>query len=502
MVPVLIVIVLLVALWRAFFYIPSLRQIWMVEKLPGPRYLPIIGPAYEMLFVKESEILGWMEKYVVTGWDRLAKAWLVGIPCVYVNNPQDIEVILSSTKLIDKGLEYSILSDWLQEGLLLSAGNKWHMRRKLLTPTFHFKILEDKTQTMYANARKFVDKLLEEDGQPFNPFKKISSCTLDVISEAAMGVSLNSQDNPTNEYVATIGRVTRASTYRLFHMVVSKPWIWAWTKIGDQSNKDIKELHRFTNKIITERREIYKETRADNTKSEDDVGERKKQAFLDKLLELDMSNEGQWKDSDIREEVDTFLFEGHDTTAALLLFALFELGQNPQVQELAFKEQYEIFGDDSRSATMEDLQNMNYLERFIKECLRLYPSVPYLARMLTEDLHLKDLPTIPRGTNMVVMPYFLHRDPRYFPEPEKFNPDRFMADECVNRHPFCYIPFSGGPRNCIGQRFAMIEIKTLLSTVLRFAKVEPVTDRSELILTIFIILRPVNPIFIRVIPRK
>uniref|UniRef100_A0A0K8T0T4 Cytochrome P450 4C1 n=1 Tax=Lygus hesperus TaxID=30085 RepID=A0A0K8T0T4_LYGHE len=316
-----------------------------------------------------------------------------------------------------------------------------------------------------------------------------------------MGVKLNSQDNDrsSKDYVAAISRVTWAAVYRVLNLYLNSNWLWELTPLGAENKRDVKFLHGYTERIISERKATYNSRGIKDKEFADEAfGTKKRQAFLDKLLEMGDS----LSDSDIREEVDTFLFEGHDTTAALLLFALFELGQNPQVQELAFKEQYEIFGDDSRSATMEDLQNMNYLERFIKECLRLYPSVPYLARMLTEDLHLKDLPTIPRGTNMVVMPYFLHRDPRYFPEPEKFNPDRFMADECVNRHPFCYIPFSGGPRNCIGQRFAMIEIKTLLSTVLRFAKVEPVTDRSELILTIFIILRPVNPIFIRVIPRK
>uniref|UniRef100_A0A0A9ZFK0 Cytochrome P450 4C1 n=1 Tax=Lygus hesperus TaxID=30085 RepID=A0A0A9ZFK0_LYGHE len=229
--------------------------------------------------------------------------------------------------------------------------------------------------------------------------------------------------------------------------------------------------------------------------------EKKRQTFLDTILELDMQNEGHWTDSDIREEVDTFLFEGHDTTAALLQYAIFELGQNQDIQEFAYQEQFEIFGKESRETTLADIQNMNYLERFIKECLRLYPPVPYLSRRLTEDLHLKDLPTIVAGTNVTVMPYYVHRNPKWFPDPEKFDPDRFLPEECAMRHPFAYIPFSAGPRNCIGQKFAMMELKVLLSTLIRFAKVESVTTKAELKLVPFIILRTYDPINVKILAR-
>uniref|UniRef100_A0A0K8T7V9 Cytochrome P450 4C1 n=1 Tax=Lygus hesperus TaxID=30085 RepID=A0A0K8T7V9_LYGHE len=459
----------------------------------------LFGPVHLLPFLRYKDTLLWLKKLFVEGYERIAASWFVGLPIVFVNDPDDIEVLLSSTKHIDKGAEYYLLKAWLQEGLLLSTGGKWHMRRKLLTPTFHFKLLEDKSQTMYVNARKFVNKLLEENGQSFSPYQMISSCTLDVIGEAAMGVSLNSLDGDNLEYKDAIGRTSKAAVFRIL-TAMTRDCIFNLTPVGWQDSKDVKFLHGFTNKIIADRRTVYSKLRnGENQKGT--FGEKKRQTFLDTILELDMQNEGHWTDSDIREEVDTFLFEGHDTTAALLQYAIFELGQNQDIQEFAYQEQFEIFGKESRETTLADIQNMNYLERFIKECLRLYPPVPYLSRRLTEDLHLKDLPTIVAGTNVTVMPYYVHRKPKWFPDPEKFDPDRFLPEECAMRHPFAYIPFSAGPRNCIGQKFAMMELKVLLSTLIRFAKVESVTTKAELKLVPFIILRTYDPINVKILAR-
>lgn len=145
---------------------------------------------------------------------------------------------------------------------------------------------------------------------------------------------------------------------------------------------------------------------------------------------------------------------------------------------------------------VEDLKKLRYLECVIKESLRIFPSVPLFARSICEACHINGF-KVPKGVNAVIIPYALHRDPRYFPEPEEFQPERFMPENSKGRHPYAYIPFSAGPRNCIGQRFAMMEEKVVLATILRHFDVEACQSREELRPLGELILRPEKGIWIK-----
>lgn len=134
---------------------------------------------------------------------------------------------------------------------------------------------------------------------------------------------------------------------------------------------------------------------------------------------------------------------------------------------------------------------------FIKEVLRLYPSVPHISRTLTEDITLADGRVLPAGTNAVIEPYMIHRHEDFWDNPTEFRPERFLPG--VTRHPFSYIPFSAGPRNCIGMRFALLELKITLSAVVRYFKVE--SEAAEVKLTLNVILKSYEPIKARIIPR-
>lgn len=224
---------------------------------------------------------------------------------------------------------------------------------------------------------------------------------------------------------------------------------------------------------------------------------------------------------DIREEVDTFMFEGHDTTSAAISWTLFLLGSNPEYQERVVEELESIFGDDTETpATMKNLLDMRYLECCIKDALRLFPSVPMMARMVGEDVTISKSSIavsvtiffilnspfsggklVPAGTQAIIMTYALHRNPRVFPKPEQFNPDNFLPENCAGRHPFAYIPFSAGPRNCIGQKFAILEEKAVISTVLRKYKIESVDRREDLTLLGELILRPKDGLRVKITPR-
>ncbi|CAL1289345.1 unnamed protein product [Larinioides sclopetarius] len=183
-------------------------------------------------------------------------------------------------------------------------------------------------------------------------------------------------------------------------------------------------------------------------------------------------------------------------------WALYLIGQDPKVQKMCQEELDEIFGDDyNRPFTLDDVKNLKYIECVLKESQRLYPSLPYIGRVSSSDIVVNGY-TIPAGTNCMIFTYMLHRDPDTYPDPEKFDPDRFLPENSIGRHPFAYVPFSAGPRNCIGQRFAMMEQKVVLAHVLLNYEVKSLAPRDQLQLTAEMVLRSYNGIMMQITPRR
>ncbi|CAI9622908.1 unnamed protein product [Staurois parvus] len=414
-----------------------------------------------------------------------------------VYHAETVEPILSTSKHMDKSFAYKFLHPWLGLGLLTSTGEKWRSRRKMITPTFHFAILAEFLEVMNEQSKILVDKLNSHVGKgTFNCFMDITLCALDIICETAMGTKIQAQNNSDSDYIKAI--------YEMSDMIQCRqkmPWLWpdfvySRLKAGKNHDKNLKILHGFTDKVetILERAEELKNDEA-TTNGSADKKSKKRSAFLDMLLKVtdDAGNTLSYKD--IREEVDTFMFEGHDTTAAALNWSLFLLGSHPEIQAKVHKELDETFGQSDRPVTMDDLKKLRYLETVVKEALRIYPSVPFFARTITEDCTIRGF-LIPKGVNVVIVPFALHRDPETFPEPEEFRPERFLPENSSGRNPYAYIPFSAGLRNCIGQRFALMEEKVVLSTILRNFSVKASQKKEEIRLLGELILRPQDGIWI------
>ncbi|KJH47356.1 unspecific monooxygenase [Dictyocaulus viviparus] len=293
-----------------------------------------------------------------------------------------------------------------------------------------------------------------------------------------MGTTVNSQTEDEirkiNEQVISqffaLRLISKHSVVKVFSFRF--PWLWLepiWYLSGFQSefNRLVKLTNDFTRKVIADRKR-----RMDDTEFIDEKemhSNRKKLAFLDLLLHMQRSNE--LSDEDIREEVDTFMFEGHDTTSSGIGFTVWWLGQSPECQKKVHEELDSVFGDSDRLPTSEDLKRLVYLEKCIKESLRLTPSVPLVARKLTSDVVIGET-TLPDGLTVVVVPSTTARDDRYWEKPKEFYPEHFDAEKVSLRNPYAYIPFSAGPRNCIGQKFAVLEEKTVLSWIFRRYYVE------------------------------
>lgn len=434
--------------------------------------------------------------------EKICAVWIGFRPFVFFYKPDSIETLLNNSNTISKSLEYGFLKKWLGTGLLTSDGNKWRTHRKLLTPAFHFQIL-DNFLISFNEQASILTKMLESDvGKLWiDIVPKIKMCTLDIICETAMGVHLNAQSGGCKEYVDGISEVSDIFMYRIV-----RPWLW--TDIiflycfpsGWKYRKNINRIHNLTKKVIKEKKELMlRQINLGNF--ETTSGKPKKKAFLELLLEQHLKD-SSFTEENIREEVDTFMFEGHDTTAMAISWTLYELGRNPGVQERVFQELDNIFGgNNERDVTTEDLKQMKYLECVIKETLRLYPSVAFIGRQLKENLKVDNY-TLTPGCTCVICVFIVHQDPEYFPNPTSYNPDRFLPENNHKRHPFAYIPFSAGPRNCIGQKFAFMEEKTVLTHILRKFEITSLDPRDKIETLAGLILQNAEPIRIRLVPRE
>lgn len=463
--------------------------------IPGPTPLPVIGNA--LMFTDSNATLKVCDK-LFKEHGKITKVWIGIEPIILVSDYKVIETILSSAKLIEKSQLYKFLHSWLGSGLLTSAGPKWKKRRRMLTPSYHFQILEQFVPTFNKVSNNLVQELKNINNKNcLDIYPYVTLATLDVICETAMGVPINALQNKTSNYVHSVKEMGRITMERVFSPLQQIDLLYGFTENGKTEQECLKILHGHTLSVIkTRKEELGRDPNSSVDNMVDEFGKKKKIAFLDMLLQT--TDNGQpLSDDDIREEVDTFMFEGHDTTASGVSFTLYEIANNPDVQKKILEEQNDIFGNDDRDATYQDLANMRYLEMVIKEGLRLYPSVPLYARTAFEDIQLTDDIWCPKGSTIAILAYHIHRDPRFFSDPEKFNPDRFAAENNTGKNPYSFVPFSAGPRNCIGQKFAFMELKSMISKIVRNFELSPVVPAHKPELVAEAILKSNNGIMIK-----
>uniref|UniRef100_A0A6P4E4T8 Cytochrome P450 4e2 n=1 Tax=Drosophila rhopaloa TaxID=1041015 RepID=A0A6P4E4T8_DRORH len=469
---VLYVFLALPLLVVAYLELTTFRRRRVLNKLKGPSGLPLVGNAHQM-GKNPSEILD----QVFAWWHQFGRDnfvfWIGTYSNVLVTSSKYMEFILSSQTLITKSDIYQLTHPWLGLGLLTSTGSKWHKHRKMITPAFHFNILQDFHEVMNENSNKFINHLkkVAAGDNIFDFQDQAHYLTLDVICDTAMGVSINAMENHTSSIVQAFKDMCYIINMRAFHPLKRNELLYRLAPDYPAYRKTLNTLQDFTNDIIEKRIAAHKSGALST--SQGDEFTRKKMAFLDTLLSSTIDGR-PLTSKELYEEVSTFMFEGHDTTTSGVGFAVYLLSRHQDEQRKLFEEQREIMGDSElgRDATYQEISQMKYLDLFIKEAQRVYPSVPFIGRFTDKD-YVIDGDLVPKGTTLNLGLVVLGYNDKVFKDPHKFRPERF---ELEKPGPFEYVPFSAGPRNCIGQKFALLEIKTVVSKIIRNFEVLPALD--------------------------
>ncbi|XP_049516237.1 cytochrome P450 4V2 isoform X15 [Dermacentor silvarum] len=361
------------------------------------------------------------------------KVYLGITPIVGIHSPDAVQAVLTGKLKSDKPFFYKFLKPWLgHRSLLMIGGDPWRSKRKLFMQAFQANAMENYCDFIGKNADCLVariEKMLKQaPDEPIQCLDNVQKCALDIIGRVVLGVDLGVQGEKHGNYGTYFHLLTLLVSMRIF-----QPWTW------------LDEIYFLTNSG-----QLFRET---------------------------------------LRKIEDIVYGGSDSSSCAISWTIYLLGLHPDIQRKVQEELDVVFGDrENAECTQEDLKSLQYMECCVKETLRLCPPFPYIGKILDQDLSF-DGCILPKGLSCFINLFSLHRNPNEFDRPEEYVPERFLSDENTHRHPFSYVPFSAGPKNCLGQKFVMMEIKVVLAKVLSKFTVEATRPLQELEMTFDIVLK-------------
>ena len=432
----------------------------MKSKLPpSPKGHPLLGQLGE--YQKDS--LGYERRVARALGDVVHIRW-VNRHAYLISHPDDVKRVLvdDAAKYHKAPIYKQLLSYFLGNGLLTSDGEFWRRQRKLAQPAFHHKRL----QAYGAVMVDYTERLLREwtPGETRDIDHDMMRLTLGIVAKTLFDADIERSANRIGEALTALLEVTQAR--------IQSPieWIPAW--LPTPGNRRRREAVQVLDEIVMG---MINERRA----SDEDRGD-----LLSMLIQA-QDDEGQgMTDQQLRDEAVTLVLAGHETTANALTWTWYLLAQHPEVEARLHAEVDVVLG--GRAPTVDDLRRLTYTDMVIKEAMRLYPPIPAFARQAIEDTELGGY-SVPKDMIISISPNVIHHDPRWYPEPEAFRPERFAKENEKHLPKYAYLPFSGGPRVCIGNSFAAMEAVLALATAaqryrLRLAPGQRVTPQATLTL--------------------
>jgi cytochrome P450 len=362
----------------------------------------------------------------------------------------------------------------LGDGLLTSQGEFWRRQRRLAQPAFHRRRIVAYGEVMAS----YTERRLEgwRDEQTIDVHQEMMRLTLEIVAKTLFNADVATEAKDVGEAME-VALKNFSSQRRVIRIPNSIP-----TPQNVRFERAARRLDEIVRRIIEERRT-----------SEEDRGD-----LLSMLMLAEDEDGNRMTDKQLRDEVMTLFLAGHETTANALAWTFYLVARHPEEQDKLAKELGNALN--GRTPTVSDLTNLSYAERAIKESMRLYPPAWTMGREALTDCEV-DGYRMPAGTTALMSQWVMHRDPRYYDEPDRFDPDRW-TQQLEKRLPrFAYFPFGGGPRQCIGMGFALTEARLILATIARRFRMKLVSGQRVQPYT-SITLRPKDRIRMILIERR
>ena len=370
-----------------------------------------------------------------------------------LNNPDYIEdVLVTNYKKFIKSRGLQVSKRLLGNGLVTSEGEYHDLQRHLIQPTFYPKRIKSYSDMMIKQANDMCNSW--HDGAILDIHKEMTKLTLAIICKTVLGYDIDPEHDEVGDALLTCMKYFNRLLMPFGELIEKIPLL----PINKGFQKAKKDLDSIVYRIIKEHRK--KLDKGDDKESHDDL--------LLTLLQAqdEEAGIGRMTDEQLRDEVMTIFLAGHETTANALTWTYYLLSENPLIETRLQEELYSIFGNSRTPIMVDDVPKLQYTEKLLTESMRLFPPAWALGRQAIDDYKVGGY-SVPKGSIILMSQYVMQRDPRYFPEPDRFYPDRWTEEFKKQLPRFSYFPFGGGIRGCIGEPFAWLEGILLIATICR-----------------------------------
>ncbi|KAJ6644468.1 Cytochrome P450 4c21 [Pseudolycoriella hygida] len=367
------------------------------------------------------------------------RLWFGQYLVVFVDKAEDMKIILNSENCIEKSFIYRFFQQ--DVALFTAPAHIWRPNRKLLNPTFNFNILNSFIPIFNDKANLAVRNLEKELGNDyFDISKYLFACTLDMVCATSLGYDVGVQCGKNQDYLEAVENSLTMIAQRIANIFYHPDIIYQKTNSYKAERKYFEISQSLPNKIInTKKKEFLARPANDESVTPDDDGNHKTpQIFIEQMFQL--YEKGLVDDKMMEDQVALMIFGGNETSALATSHIILMLAMHPDIQEKAMKELEEIYDDEDQVTDSDKLSKLSYLEMIMKE---------------THTVILMSL-------------HHLHRNKdTWGPHADSFDPDNFLPEKMATRHSHCFLPFSSGPRGCIGMKYGYMSVKIIISALLR-----------------------------------